>query len=104
MAPNDVELHDAILQSLSVDFEAGVLTLRLDAYLAQADSQRQALIVTLRGVDDLTCVAEFASLATNRRAGNVNYWSPGAAGAPTFIYLNDGCIVIRAKQLQVELV
>jgi hypothetical protein len=103
MNPIDLELHDAVLNQLAVDFAGRSLTLFVDAYLGSDDKTRSTVEIRFTDVSDMSCMADFANLATNRRAGNINYWVPSAEGKASYIYLSDGCIAVKSAQIAVSL-
>lgn len=102
MKPTDLELHDAVLRSWTTDFSAASLTLFVDAYLSSDTKTRSPVEIDFLGVTDMSCVADFASIATNSRAGNINYWVPSRGVGQTYVYLNEGCIAIRAREVQLR--
>lgn len=104
MNPTELELHDAVLTGLRVDFAGQSITLTLDAYLLQSDRVRRAVEIDFIGVDDLSFIAAFAAIAKNSRAGNINYWLPEAGAGTSFVYLNDGCISVRAAAVSIRIV
>lgn len=104
MNPVDLELHDAVLTGLRVNFAEQSTTLSLDAYLLQSDKARRAVEIDFIGVEDLSVIAAFAAIAKNSRAGNINYWLPEAGAGTSFVYLNDGCISVRAAAVLVRVV
>jgi hypothetical protein len=76
--------------------------LELEAYMGEGDRVRRPLEVTFVDVDDLACVADFSMMATNARAGNINYWAPSLTGGTSYVYLNEGCISIKAREVRVS--
>jgi hypothetical protein len=104
MEPVDLELHDAVLKGMRVNFTERSTTLLLDAYLLADAKVRRALEVDFLGVEDLSLIAALAAIADNSRAGNINYWLPKTDAGTTYVYLNDGCISVRAAAVHVRIV
>ena len=102
MKPTDLELHDAVMRSCTTDFSAVSVTLFVDAYLSSDAKIRSPVEIDFLGVTDMSCLADFASIATNNRAGNINYWVPATGVGQTYVYLNEGCIAIRAQEVRLR--
>ncbi len=100
----DLELHDGVLRSLHADYSKALVTLFVDAYLSVDTKVRSPVEINFVDVENMSCIADFESMATNSRAGNINYWAPAANGGSTYVYLSEGCIVIRAAEVRVSLV
>lgn len=97
----NIELHDALLKSMNVDYEFNKLTIELDFYENSNDAHRKAASIIFYGVKSLAGVCNLERLQDNAKAGNVNYWVPGQAGDTTYVYLVDGCLAISAKTVEV---
>jgi len=93
-----LELHDAIVQSASIDYASKRVSLMLELYESASEKQRTRVELTFDEVESMSHVADFKRLEKNRFAGNVNYWVPGDAQSPTFIYLTDGVITIASHK------
>ncbi len=102
MSPIDLELHDAVLRTLAIDFDGRSLTLVVDAYLAPDQKARKPVELIFSDVTDLSCLADFANLSANAKAGNINYWVPSLEGKSSYLYLTDGCLAINAGQVVVR--
>lgn len=100
MKLDKLELHDSVLRAVDLDLTRQIALIKLDCYLKPNASMRTPIALQFKGVQDVTCTGDWDQLKTNSKAGNVNYWVPNKGAKPTFIYLNDGCITIRAKSIQ----
>ena len=101
---DNIELHDAVVESVNIDFLAASITMRI-AYYPNAESrQRSEAQLTFENVDSVSQIADLARLRQNRSAGNINYWRPSNADGVTYIYLVDGCIAVTAKTVRLDLV
>jgi hypothetical protein len=95
-----LELHDSIFRALDLDFLGRLAIVKLDCYLNSKASSRTPITLQFTGVQDVTCTGDWDQLKVNSRSGNVNYWVLNKGEKPTYIYLMDGCVVIRAKSIR----
>ena len=103
MDPDRVELHDARLTEMRIDYRAGTATVEVELYLDPGATERSKARIVFEEVVDLSQVAAFERLAQHAKAGNINYWVPAQNGT-TFLYLSDGCVAVNAKRVRCELV
>lgn len=103
MNPEDLELHDATIQGMDVNYSERIVVLRLEIYADSHAKDRVAAEIRFSGVERLSDVSDFGSLADNLFAGNVTYWSPAAGYGTTNIYLAGGFIAITAQSVTVVL-
>lgn len=96
-----IELHDALLKSMNVDYNLKRVTVELDFYEDSSDSHRKSASIIFEGVKSIAEICNLDRLQDNARAGNVNYWVPGQADDTTYVYLVDGCLAILAKTVEV---
>jgi hypothetical protein len=101
--PNEVELHDAILNSVDTDCSSKVVTINIELYAGKEDSNRKTACLVFENVESMSQIVSFDSLAANSKAGNINYWSPAKNSGTTHIYLVDGCIAVKAASVRVEI-
>jgi hypothetical protein len=97
------ELHDAIIQRTTIDYPSKTVQIEI-AYFPEplhAKRRRKASIL-FEGVRSISHSADFAHLADNAGAGNINYWAPASKSGVTFIYLVNGVISIDARQVSVK--
>jgi hypothetical protein len=95
-----LELHDAVLKAVEFDLARQTAVIKLDCYLKPQASTRTPMRLQFKGVQEVTCTADWDQLKSNSKAGNVNYWLPNKGAKPKFIYLNDGCITVRATGIR----
>jgi len=95
----EIELHDALLKSVSCDCVAATVQIALEFYELNA-SVRRGLTLLFSGVDAFTQMLSMERMKINSFAGTVNYWIPEQNGT-TYIYLSDGCIMIAAERISV---
>lgn len=103
MNPEDLELHDATIQGMAINYSERTVVLRLEIYADLHAKKRVAAEIRFSEVERLSDVSDFGSLADNRSAGNVTYWSPAAGYGTTYIYLSGGFIAITAQSVKVVL-
>jgi hypothetical protein len=94
-----IELHDALINSVKIDFEAGSVAIDI-AYYASAESrQRVPAVLLFEGVESISQTLSMARVRQNAAAGNINYWVPSDGSGTTYIYVVDGCVVVTAKSV-----
>lgn len=94
-----IELHDACLQWMHIDYVAKTVRIDLQFYLTPESSKREMASLVFSKVDSVSHIGDLISLEDNAAAGNVNYWIPRRTGL-TYIYLVDGCIAIEAQDIE----
>ena len=95
-SPLDLELHDSLIKELNIDFRRKIVTLMIDFYPTDSTKIRSPLELTFSNVESMSGLYDFYSLDKNSFAGNISYWHPGDT---TYIYLSDGCISIKSKNV-----
>lgn len=104
MKPQDLELHDATLDGMSINYPKRLITLSLSVYLDPVtSSQRVPAEVHFSEVERISEVADLLELGSNRSAGNIVYWHPSLAAGTTNIYLTGGMLAITAKSIKVRI-
>ncbi|MBY0445120.1 MAG: hypothetical protein K2Q15_07930, partial [Burkholderiales bacterium] len=99
---NELELHDAIIKSTHINYEAKVVEIKMVAYVNSNDASRCPLLMTFSDVESFHEISNFRSLDKNSFAGNVNYWIPAFDKNTTYIYLSDGCLAIQATSIDIR--
>lgn len=95
--PQSADLHDALIDSMQVDYAKGQLRIELRYYPeGQKSKSRVPLSLEFSGVTSLQHLADFSELVANAFAGHVVFWLPGPV---TNIHLTGGIIIIASKQL-----
>lgn len=98
MKLQDLELHDAVIDGMSVDYQAKTITVKIRYYQdAEKSKQRTPARITFTGVSRLNEISDFSALHENESAGNISYWHPAAGAGTTNIYLTEGMIAITSK-------
>lgn len=92
-----IELHDAVLLKLDVDYKSKIVKIDLDSYESCDSSVRRSVTLVFNGVESVSHVCDLESLERNAGAGNVSYWHPMPGSGATYVYLVDGLIAIRHK-------
>lgn len=95
----EIELHDAIVKTMTTDFAARTIHILLDYYAGSDTPKRRELSLLFEGVTSISQISDLERLQQNAFAGNVNYWRAGDRGTPGYIYLTDGCIAIAAAKV-----
>lgn len=93
-----VELHDALLQSMRIDYPNKTVLVEVEFYPDVKSSERKQASILFEEVESVSQMADIERLRSHAFAGNINYWVPAREGT-TFIYLSDGCIAVRAGKL-----
>jgi hypothetical protein len=101
-ALDGIELHDAVVESVNIDFSAASVTILVAYYPSPESQQRVRVKLNFENVESISQITDFARLRENAVAGNINYWRPGDTGGATYIYLVDGCIVITARIVRID--
>lgn len=95
-----IELHDAQLKSMHVDYVAKSVTVNLEYYKSEEDSKRKAAAVVFEKVETVSQIGDLEKLQDNARAGNVVFWHPANGSGTTEIYLTGGILAITAKKVR----
>lgn len=104
MKPCDLDLHDARIVAVAIDFRKRSIALRIEVYLDALQSKtRVHAEISFSKVERLSQVADLLELANHRAAGNIAYWHPAAGYGTTNIYLAGGIIAVTAKSLKVRI-
>lgn len=98
----DLELHDALLTFLDIDYADKKICLQIQCYETEGAKYRSSLRMTFRNVGFVSQISDLNSMAKNAFAGNINYWVAGDRETPTYIYFTDGCLVIKADEIELE--
>lgn len=99
MSLDEINLHDALIKELSVDYGAKIVVINIAYYKTEQSPKRQEAIITFKKVQSISQITDFERLEMNAWAGNVNYWVPAEFGGITYIYFADGCLAIHAKKI-----
>ncbi len=99
---DDIELHDAQLISLRIDYAKRSAIVELSFYEDHrtADARRRAT-VSFCEVKSVSHVVDIVQLSDNLAAGNVTNWWPDVA-KKTYIYLAGGCLIIEAETVEFQ--
>ena len=94
-----IELHDALLHRMHIDYAAKIVRIDLQFYLTPESSKREMASLIFSKVDSVSHISDLIRHEDNAIAGNINYWIPQQEGL-TYIYLVDGCIAIGAGNIE----
>lgn len=98
-----LELHDALVKEMNINFVDRVAIIIIEFYVDSSDRTRKAALFRFADVQSISTICNLQRLEDNARAGNVNYWVPGKPDDNTYIYLVDGCLAIQARLISVDL-
>jgi len=101
MMLDDIELHDGVINKLFVEYGKQEVTISVNFYDGTGD--RVAAEIFFSGVESMQHLGSFDALLDNSISGNINYWRPNEGG-DSFIYLSDGCIILRAKKISFSVI
>ena len=97
-----IELHDAVLSGMTIDYSLRVATVGLEFYSSEEERHRHPALITFHGIESISQICDLDQLAKNASPGNVNYWIPAEEGGTTYIYLVDGCLAIKAMRVAMK--
>ena len=99
-----IELHDAIVKSISADCTLNTVIIDVDFYKSKDDDNRTPALIIFDRVDSLSQVTNFGALQKNAFAGHINEWVPAPAqgNGTTYIDMVGGCIAINAKTVRFD--
>jgi len=96
MSPDDIDLHDAVLETINFDASAKRIEINLQFYRRLfKDRDRVPIRIVFEGVKRFSIVGNVVGLTRSASFGNVVYWKWNAR--ETDIYLTEGCILITSK-------
>ncbi|PVM93325.1 hypothetical protein [Caulobacter endophyticus] len=90
--------HDALIDSLEVDFAARTVRLRVQVYPEPIHAaERMTMTLDFSGVASFVSTADLRELAENASAGHVNHWHLAEGPGASHIYLVEGYITVTAE-------
>lgn len=93
----DIDLHDAIIENLSVNYSTKVVSIEVSYYPEPVHAKaRLKAKIMFSEVERINEISDLLDLADNRVAGNIAYWHPAQGHGTTYIYLMSGVIAITA--------
>jgi hypothetical protein len=98
----EIELHDALLISMNIDYVTKVVTIGVEFYKGGNDRDRRTALISFEGVESMSQISDMDRLQENIFADNVNYWLPAQHGGVTYIYLVHGCVAIKEKKVRID--
>ncbi len=101
MNPSSIELHDAVIDELSVNFAEEKISLKCEYYEAQNDRRRKSIRIVFNKVTNFSSVLDIKALINSSRAGNITYWHPSEFQGVTYVYFSNGCVAIQAESIDV---
>lgn len=101
MTLDSIELHDALITKMDVDFSAKIVRVFLEAYKTKESRVRAPATLEFTDVESMSNICDLGRLSQRTSGGNVNYWVPGPREGTTYVYLVDGCFAIKAKTVRV---
>jgi hypothetical protein len=96
-----IDLHDAILKTMAIDYAAKSITISIDFYENDDDHSRKSGLINFEGVESLSQVGNFLTLKEHASiGGHVNEWIPAQKNGTTYIDLVGGYIAINSKRVR----
>lgn len=95
-----IELHDAQLKSIHVDYIKKSVAVNLEYYKSENALKRSAAILTFEKVESVSHICNIEKLQKNASAGNIAFWHPSKSHGSTELYLVGGLLAITAKKAQ----
>lgn len=102
MELSKIDLHDAILRALVINYGARTISIEMDFYLSQDDRDRKHAHLLFEEVEFASQLTNLKELEGHTFAGHVNYWVPALSSGTTFIYLVVGTIAITASKVNLK--
>jgi len=102
MTLEKIELHDALLKSMAVDYSAKSVTISVDYYESNDVRDRKPALIIFDEVESLSQVSNLIALEKNTFAGHIIQWVPAKGNGTTYIDVVGGCIAINAKRVRFE--
>jgi hypothetical protein len=102
MKAEDIDLHDARLLSIDVDFQEKRVIVSIEYYSSNTEKDRLFGRFIFGDVSIFSSTLDLNGIGDNMSSGNVNYWSPSFDGGATYFYFVDGFMMISAANLKLE--
>lgn len=102
MKIDDINLHDALLKNMHVDYVEKTVSIDIAFYADEQSPNRVDATIDFKKVESISQITDFDRLKNNAFAGNINYWIPEKSVGITYIYLMDGCISIKAAKVSIK--
>ena len=99
MKLESIELHDAIINSFSINYEKMTAVISIEYYTNKNECGRVSGQITFSGIESINQVVDISELSKHRKFGNISYWSPAKGMGATFIHLCTGTISVTAKKV-----
>lgn len=99
MKLDEINLHDALLKAMRVDYVAKSISIDIAYYKTEQSPCRQEATIDFKKVESISQITDLDRLKNNAFAGNINYWIPSKEKGITYIYLMDGCISIDSAKV-----
>jgi hypothetical protein len=99
----DIELHDAVIDSVNTNYRKQTVSVAVRYYPDQKDKKRVSAKVVFSGVERLSEVSDFRALSENKTFGNISYWHPADGEGTTYFYLTEGIVAITAKAIEFKI-
>jgi len=104
MKIENIELHDAVIDSVTTNYHEKTVTVTIHYYPDQKESRKRIPAkVMFSGVERLSEVSDLLALADNENAGNISYWHPSMGKGTTYFYLTEGVVAITAKAIDFKI-
>lgn len=97
----DSDCHDGVINSIEVDISKMVVRINADVYHEPSDRVRRNVNFEFSAVSRFSSSLSLNDIASNKTAGNINYWNANPSGV-TYLYLVNGIIEIDAEALKIE--
>ncbi len=100
---DQVEMHDALLKSMAVDYVAKSITICVEFYERKNERQRKSAAIIFDQVESISAMNDIDVLQKHTFAGHISDWVPARGRGTTSIYLVGGAISVTAGTLRVEI-
>ena len=99
---DSIELHDALIKKLEVDFVGQKVNIECDYYESQNDSKRKTILITFNQVENIASILNIKEIFNSSWAGHIAYWSPMELHGTTYINFVSGCLSVLAKSIDIH--
>lgn len=98
---DSIDLHDAVIKNVAMDFSRREIVIGIDYYQAPDASVRRPGYIVFLGVNAVSQNIDFLRLSSQEWAGNITYWVPSVGRGVTYIYLSDGFVSVDAEVVDI---
>ena len=88
----DLDLHDALIESADINFASGSILIKATAYKDRPSTQRSPLSIHITGAKSIVISADLMTIRDNGRSGNINHFVIDHDRNVAHMYFVDGIL------------